>query len=235
MDTPKEFDGVDDARLDRATADRLARLRSLPVDTTRLERLVQAQVPRPGAAVARPRFTIFRLRPIRAVAASLLLLTGLAAVLLLTTSGGPVLASPAQMAQMHEDLVAGRVPVMWADSVEAANRMLASKSPESPEIPGVPSLPADHAMACCMRSVKDKKVACLLLRTDGVPVTLTVANAADMSLPKSPTVTRGGVTYHQQSSGKLNMVMTERNRRWVCLIGELPAERLMDVADQLRF
>jgi hypothetical protein len=31
------------------------------------------------------------------------------------------------------------------------------------------------------------------------------------------------------------MVMTERQGRWVCLIGELSAERLMDVVDQLRF
>ena len=90
-------------------------------------------------------------------------------------------------------------------------------------------------MACCMKSVKGKKVACVLLRDGGEPITMTVANAADMRLPKSPTVTRTGVTYHVQSSGELNMVMTERNGRWVCLIGRVPAERLMDVTSKLEF
>ena len=51
-------------------------------------------------------------------------------------------------------------------------------------------------MACCMKSVKNKKVACVLLKSEDVAVTMTVANAADMKLPRSPTVTRGGVTYH---------------------------------------
>ena len=90
-------------------------------------------------------------------------------------------------------------------------------------------------MACCLKNVKDKKVACVLLRSEGVPVTMVVANAGDMRSPKSSTVQRGGVTYHVQSSGVLNMVMTERHGRWVCMIGQVPADRLMDLASQLAF
>ena len=41
-------------------------------------------------------------------------------------------------------------------------------------------------MACCMKSVHDKKVACVLLKDNGVPVTLSVANASDMELPATP-------------------------------------------------
>jgi hypothetical protein len=83
----------------------------------------------------------------------------------------------------------------------------------------------------CMKSVQNKKVACVLLKSEDVPVTLTVANAGDIRLPRSPTVTRAGVTYHIQSLGKLNMVMTKHRERWVCLIGEAPAERLMNMAE----
>jgi hypothetical protein len=46
---------------------------------------------------------------------------------------------------------------------------------------------------------------------------------------------RAGVTYHVQSSGRVNMVMTERQGRWVCLMGEAPIERLMDFAERLQF
>ena len=42
-----------------------------------------------------------------------------------------------------------------------------------------------------------------------------------------------GVTYHVQSFNSLNMVMTERNGRWICLIGRVPTERLMELALRL--
>jgi len=121
---------------------------------------------------------------------------------------------------------------MQVDSVDAANKALSAQWPQAPDVPNVP---ANHVMACCMKSVKDKKVACVLLKREGVPVTMTVANAADMQLPKVPKVNRSGVAYYVQSSGTINMVMAEREGRWVCLIGELASDRLMDLADQLRF
>ena len=75
----------------------------------------------------------------------------------------------------------------------------------------------------------------MLLRDEGVPVTLSVASAADLKLAPAPTVTRGSTTYRVQQVGKLNMVMTERNGRWLCLIGQVPAEHLMALAGQLKF
>ena len=236
-DADRERDGPIEDRLDRATANRLGKLRTLPVDTSRLEKRLRSEIPgidlrnrRAGSTVIGP-MRIGWLRPIRAVAAVLLVGAVLAAILL-ATSGGPALASAAQMAQVHEDLVSGRTPVLQVDSIEEAGKALSQQWPQSP---GLPALPREHVMACCMKSVKDKKVACVLLKNEGVPITMAVANAADMRLPESPTVARGGVTYHVQSTGRLNMVMTEREGRWVCLIGELPAERLMDFASQLRF
>jgi hypothetical protein len=56
-----------------------------------------------------------------------------------------------------------------------------------------------------------------------------------MRVPSSPVTYRNGVPYHVQASGSLNMVMAERQDRWVCLISDLPAERLMDLAARLEF
>lgn len=200
----------------------------MPVDTSRLDQFLSDRIPSPAPS---NRIRRFRLRPMRAVAA-VLLLTGIVAAFLLTNSGERALASPAQMAQMHEDMVSGKTPVMQVDSISAANHALAAQWPDSP---GMPAVPAEHVMACCMKSVKNKKVACVLLKSEGEPVTMTVANASDMKLPTSPTAVREGVTYHVQESGSLNMVMTERNERWVCLIGRLPASQLMDLAARLQF
>ena len=217
-----EFDGG----LDRATAERLRRLRTMPVDTSRLERMLQSQIPRPR------RQRLVWLRPLRAVAAGGLIALAVAAAALLSSSGGPVLASPSHVARVHEELVSGDARVTPVRSMEEAKRAL---SAEWPQTPGLPDLPQDHVHACCMKSLKGKQVACVLLKSDGVPVSLMVAKAEDMKLPTSPTRSRGGVTYHVQSTGGLNMVMAERGGRWVCLIGEKSAERLMDLAEQLEF
>ena len=218
-----------DERWGRAVSDRLSKLRSMPVDTGRLENALRAQIPVPAR---RGRYAWQSMRALRAVAASLLLVGSLTAVLLFTTWSRPALASPAQMAKMHEELVSGRVPSVQVDSIEAANSALSSQHPDCPQAPQVP---AGHVMACCMKSVKDKKVACVLLKREGVPVTMVVANSADMRSPKSPEVMRNGVSYRVESVGSLSMVMTERHGRWVCLIGEIPADGLMDLASKLDF
>jgi hypothetical protein len=219
-----------DDRLGQATAHRLARLRTMPVDTSRLEERLRSEIPLPDAQPVRR--SIFRLRPFRAIAASILLLIAVVVVVLLTASSGPALASSEQMAQMHEDILSGRSPVVQVESIDAANKALAA---QSPDCPAVPNMPDDHVMACCMKSVKGKRVACVLLKDENVRVSMMVANAADMRAPTSPTQVRDGVTYHVQSFKKLNMVMAERNGRWICLIGEAPAERLMDLAVKLKF
>ena len=130
-------------RYDRATAGRLARLRTLPADVQRLDELVRAKLPvRPASAGRRPWFP----RRLRA-AAAVLVIVGVVAAVLLGSAGGPALASPALMAQFHDDMVTGKTPVMQVGSVAAANRMLAAQWPDAP---GIPAVPADHVMACCM-------------------------------------------------------------------------------------
>lgn len=211
--------------LDRATSRRLARLGAMPVDTAGLERMLAGKLPARQSSMAR-----MWLRPMRAVAA-ILAVALLIAGLLVFSSGGPVLASPALMAKMHRDIVSERVPVMKVDSIDEACQMLSKHLDDAT----LPQAPDAHVMACCMREVKDKKVACVLLRSGGAAVTLSVARAADMKLPTSPTVVRDGVTYHVQKIEDLTMVMTERQGRWVCLISELPADAIMDIAAKLQF
>lgn len=214
--------------LDRAMAARLARLRDIPVDTSRLDGAIRSEIPQPTVHMKTRKW----LRPARALAASLAILATLGAVIIISSSGELAQASPAQMAQFHQEMVSDQATVR-VKSIEDANRVLSGQSPESPEVPGLP--PKAHVMACCMKSIEGKKLSCVLVEKEGIPVTMTVANAADMKLPKSPTVNRDGVTYHLQAFERLNMVMTHRDGRWICLIGELPAEKLMDLAQRLQF
>ena len=78
------------SELDRAVAGRLAKLRTMPVDTSRLDAAIRAQIPQPGRD---RRMRIGWFRPFRAIAASITLLAILSAVLL-STSGGPACSLP---------------------------------------------------------------------------------------------------------------------------------------------
>ncbi len=213
----------------RAVAHRLSKLRTMPVDTSGLEKALRAQLP------PRPQVTIrwvWRIGSLRAVAASLIVLCSIVLVVVLSTSSRSAQAEAVQMVQVHEDMVSGKIKVMQVDSIESANRMLSSENPDAPALPQVPD---SHVMACCMNKVGDRRMACVLLKESNVPVTLAVARADDMKLHPMPMELRDGVAYRVQRVGALGMVMTERDGKWLCLIGELPNARLMDLASQVKF
>ena len=214
-----------DAAWDDAVTTRLARLRSMPVDAGRLQAAIGRQIPRLPAR----RLWIGPMRA--AVAAAGLVILGLLIVLIVNSSGTPVMAA-SQIAQLHEDLVSGRVHSVHVDSIDAARKALAEQVAGAVALPDVPN---DHVMACCMKSVKGRQMECVLLDKGGTPVTMTVASAADMRPPDAPKVVRDGATYYVQSIRDLNMVVTQRQGQWVCLIGKLTAEQLMDAASQLHF
>jgi hypothetical protein len=216
------------ARLDEATAARLAKLRSMPIDTSRLDKALRSQLPPLQPAHAG---ILWRIGPLRAVAATIAILAILAAAIL-STSAGPVMASPIQMAQLHEDLVSGKMEATKVTSIEEANRVLAA---DWPQAPGVPDLPKEHVMMCCMKSIHNKKTACVLIQAGGVPVTMVVAKAADLRTPQCPSTMHAGMIYHTQSQGDLNMVMVERDGRWICLIAKLPVEPLLSIAAGIHF
>src|SRR5882724_3025259 len=93
---------------ERAVAGRLSRLATMPVDTSRLDKLIRAEIRRdqPPARWTLP------LRSFRAIAASLVVLSGVVIGVILLTSGGEAQAQATQMAQVHEDMISGRIPVM---------------------------------------------------------------------------------------------------------------------------
>jgi hypothetical protein len=215
-------------RADEAISARLRKLSAMPVDLSRLQAHIESEVPRQQLR----RGVMMRLfRPIVAVAASITLFAVIATALL-TTGSREVMASPAEMARFHRDIVANRIAVTKVDSIEAAGRVLADQWPETPDLPRAPEA---HVMACCMKSIKDKKVACVLLSSEGAPITMSVANASDMKSPQGQEIMKNGSKYHLVTSDTLNMVSTERSGKWVCLIGEVAADRLMAIAEKLQF
>jgi hypothetical protein len=209
--------------VDKLIAKRLARLGSRPVDTANLEKQIRAELPRPKPAWQR------MLRPLSAAAAGLIIVL-IAGFMLLSSK--EALASPADMAQMHRDMVSGKIATMKVDSMDEANKAIAAMVGNFPQLAEPPDT---QTMACCMRNVGNKKVACVLLNNGSTPVTMVVAKTEDVQNPSGTPTVHNGQTYYVQTSDKLNMVMADRQHHWICLIGELPAEKLMDLSGGLKF
>lgn len=215
--------------LDAATSRRLARLRALPVDTTNLDRRLHQLLP--PAAQERAGFRLRFSGPMR-IAALLLLATGIAAATLYFTRDTPAIASPIELVRLHDDALAGRGHVVHVQSLEEAGRVLAQQWSAKPDLPQVPGA---EVMACCLHEMGKARMAAVTMNADGTPITMAVADASDLRSPSSPTVTRDGVEWHIQSSGDVNMVSARKGDRWICLMGRAPTEKLMDLAQSVRF
>jgi len=209
--------------IDQLLEKRLSRLGHKPIDTASLDRAIRSQIPQPKPTWQR------MLRPLVAIAASLIIVA-IVGVMLFSTKN--VRASSADMAQMHRDMVSGKIATMKVDSMEQANQAIAAFAGNFPQLSESPKA---QTMACCMRNVGDKKVACVLLNNGHTPVTMVVANTDDVQTPSVSATVHGGQTYYVQVFGTLNMVMAERQHHWICLIGELPADKLMDLSGGLKF
>src|SRR5687768_16333492 len=88
-------------RADQAVSARLRKLSAMPVDLSGVQRAIERQIPRQR----QQRPVVMRLlRPITAVAASITLVAIIVAALV-ATSSNEVMASPAEMARFHQDIV----------------------------------------------------------------------------------------------------------------------------------
>lgn len=165
------------------------------------------------------------------IAAALIVALG-ATFAFLQTASTPVVAAPVVLAQLHRDLIAGGVPVVRVADVGEANRYLAGEWKDAPRVPA----PAGaQVTSCCVRTVQDRNVACLVLQYRDRPVTMMVGHARELVCgAEHTTAHRHGRSYGVHRDEGLGMVMIEHQGRWICLMADLPIDDLMDLADSLQ-
>lgn len=205
-------------RIDQPIADRLGKLRGMPLDSARFDAAIQRAIPKPRARRS------MLLWPVRAVAASVLLGT-IAVIVFLAVTSRPVVASPERMAQIYQSTLAEghATSVTSIDEARAHLRQIAPKLPSVPESAEMP------VMACCVHEVGRKEMACVVFSVDGVPVTVAVADAKDIRNPHGTEIQIGGRTYRSGSADGVNMLMSERDGVWTCVMSKLPPERLSQI------
>lgn len=211
-----------DERLDQATRARLAKLSAMPVDASRLEAKLRAELEPPAKGSLRLAPLWSRLG---AVAAAVVLAASVFFVTLGTES--PARAAPAEMLQVHQSIVSGQMR-MSAAGIDALRRVLASPWEGQRTMD---KLPADVAHACCLRKVAGKNVVGVMLDHEGVTVTAVVANRDEMRPGEGETVQRGLRRYVVSQPQGISMVMTEHGGRLLCLMGPVPSESLIDLAE----
>ena len=210
----------------RAIAARLAKLGSMPVDTTPVRQAIRLQIdgPRPIRPASRPFVR-------RWIVAASVLVAGLLTVGTVALLTRPAAASPAELVAIHREVIEGSSHATAVSSVDAANAVLKEQWPSRPLLPRVP-VPVD---SCCVHRCNRTRLACLSVRIDGAPATVAVARASDLRLPARRSVTRGGRRYQVCPCDGLNVVVSTSDGRWFAVIGPQPAERLLDVAAAFDF
>lgn len=217
------------------TRARLARLAAMPVDTSRLERRLSAALGAGAAPSARSLRVIWTRR---AAAAAAVLLLALMAAHMVDRSAGPALAEPFELTDLHERLVRGESAMLAAADVEEANRRIAAQSADGPAVPGLAATRRLYVRSCCLAEVRGRLVAAVLMVDEGRAVTLVVAQARDFAGPMGQVIERDGRELLAHRLNDLEMVVTRRGDRWLCVMGqadEVDRERLAAIAAGIIF
>lgn len=218
--------------LEKATRARLAKLASVPVDTSRLERQLKAVLARAGPQGPLRLPWPWRWRTVSGIAATIAV-AAVIALVLLESGSLPVVAAPLELARVHDGVLSGQINTIQVSSFQEASMVIRQDWPEAPQIP---EPLAGRVTSCCLHALQDRRVACILVEHLGRPVTLAVGYSRDLVCSADhQKIQRRGRTYLVHSEDRVQMAMIQIDRRWVCVMGDLPLEDLIELADGLRF
>lgn len=211
-----------------AISRRLAKLREQPISTSVLDARLKSILP-PGATDGEPapRMRFWTRRSVLSAVAAMLVaaLTVLSAFTILAPR--PVFASPQEMAVIHESAVMMQGHTMSVSTIEDARAALRRQWPGSSMISAPDDMPV---MSCCVHEIGKRQMGCVTFEVDDVPVTMAVADAREIRSPHGNKRVIGDTEYVVGSADGVNMVMSQRDGVWTCVMGRLPLERLANVA-----
>lgn len=196
----------------RAVAARLARLATIPVDTTNMDRAVMRRI-----SESRSYNWPWRMVASGLAAAIVLLAVVLTPLLTPRTSQ----ASVRDLSQVYARMVAN--PTTGDVAGNVSKTMMQMCTPQ-----------AGQMGSCCLQTIHHQKVACMLVKHGGQTVGVIVAPLGELVYPKGRVVEKYGHTFILQSAGNLNIVIRPGKLHWVCVMGKQNVNSLMAIASQLR-
>lgn len=226
MDAPH----LNGEQFDLALSHRLAQLGSRPVDTSHLKRRLDEDVTVGNSAPLRRWLSKQSWRSLTSDAAIVLLLV--ATSLLVINSSSRAVASPTDLANLYHQVVSQTPPSMAVSSIDAANFRITNQWAKAPALPT--HVPGEVA-SCCLRHLHGVPVASVHLNYQNHAISLLVAYTRMIASPMGQIIYRDGRQFVVTSHDRLRMVMTHHDTRWLCVVGDLPQSRLVDVVAAIRF
>ncbi|MGB1125843.1 MAG: hypothetical protein ACPG4Q_11610 [Phycisphaeraceae bacterium] len=222
-----------DKQLDQATRDRLAKLESTPVDLSRLEQKMADEIPRPQPARQQPRRAATQgwMR----LAAAILLMIGIAGASYYAFFGvGPqtAIAETMTVAELHDHLLNDPQEAYLANTIDQAQSLIDA------QLFGKQSLPiidGTHVESCCLVEGEFPLRAALVLKQPGGIATIIIAQGEDFAQPMHPIDHPSGIELQGHDHAGMPMVMRNNGDLWMCVMGEIDADTLADVAAAIKF
>ena len=217
-------------QIDQATSDRLAKLSDCPVDTTNLEHRLNNILPDQNSTNTIPLTQRMWWKPVTSAAATIIL--GITLMwLIFNGDSNPVMAAPMHMAEIHNEVVSEHADHFKVTSIEEANQLLSN---QSNGVVSVPKLPGT-IKSCCLHKYQHVTLTCALILENGELVSIAIAEANKMHTPKGENISLNGKTFVAHTMNDLQMVMTYRNGRWLCVMGKIQKDKLVKIADTIEF
>jgi len=221
MNTPKQ------SKLDHVTSQRLARLSTLPVDTLRLEQRLSKHLEHGKSANP----LMLRWRPAASIAAAVLI-----AVLIgvMSLTGPSAMASTMELSRVHQEVALGTLPAIVVADVSEARTELAALVQGSPRPTG--DYP-QRVRCCCGQELAGEQLAFIKMRRNEVPITVIMMRGYHACAGMDNVVTdEDGRRFivHRENDG-VQATLTTRADHWVCVMGALPTDELVNIAGQLAF
>ncbi|MFA9480264.1 hypothetical protein ACERK3_18480 [Phycisphaerales bacterium AB-hyl4] len=210
--------------LDRLTWQRLARLRSRPVDTSQLESWFDQQCGTAEQGVAHQRRPWYRPLAAMAAAIGLALLLGVVLTLFSGGAGGPTVAEPMDLVRLHHVTLRGEHELVPVDDLVEANRTLRAHAYEGPALPEHLATPV---IGCCVHLLGDRPIGTALVQWEGQPVSIMTARTSEVHPPQGHEVQHEGRTYRVQQHEESHVVILAQNGQWIGAIGVHDAETLV--------
>lgn len=207
---------------------RLAALKTRPMDLSRLQTAMEAAVPMPEPVIIPHPALLWRRRVLAVAASVLVLLSALAGGWFLLVPR-PALAAPQLLANIHDQALAMRH--IRVSSFDEARQVLSKEWKSGPEVPNVEGV---VPMECCMHKLGSKVLKCVSLDVGGETVIMAVGHDKDIDAPQGAVIQTNGQNVILTSSNGINMAMSERDGRWICLMGRMDGARLVELAGSIR-
>lgn len=218
--------------LDTATSRRLSRLTEQPVDVDALAKRIETQLAAEASLAPSPLGKLRWWLP-RAASMAAAVLLAISVIFAVLNNGSQASAAVVDLSQLHEQIVDGRWGLQPVHNVEQANRWISQQSTDGPALPT--HLADARVQSCCLTDVQGELAAVAVLQFRGSPITLVVAEAPSFAHEMGQVIEIDGQRFFGHTFNGVHMMMTNRDNRWLCVMGDVSYAELAQLAAQIRF